>query len=801
MTDTTETSGSSAAERTGSGRTVRVVVTAVGALTAQGAGAEALWDGVRDGRVAIGPVTSFPMGGYQTEIGGEVPDGAAPRRVLPAGLDLPEREDALDFALAAAEEALAASGLAVQADGTGPARAGAVAAHRFGVAFGTCNGGLRTGERVLRRLRTGGAPVRPGEWLVIPPHAIAEGLSAVFGLKGPCLSVNTACASGAHALAHALEAIRAGRADAMLVGGSDAFTETGFAGFSSLQSLSSRPAAPYSKDRDGLSLGAGGGMLVLVEESLARAAGAPVLAEVLGYGLSADGHHATAPHPQGEGAARAIREALGSAGLEPGQITYINGHGTGTPKNDSAESNAVRAALGEAAEKTALSSTKSMIGHLLGAAGAVEAAVTVLALRDQVVPPTAGFTRTDPRCGLDPVPGASRPTAMDAALSNNFAFAGANASLAFGRPGSPLAGPPPTATEKVVVTGIGVISASGASGADLWRAYRAGERPETTDGAPRFARVEIDPRRDVPPRERRRMDRLGRLAVAAAREALEDAGLEGGERVGVIVGTGLGPMRSVADFLTPVLADGPAAANPAIFPNTVFNAAAGQVAMVLGTRGPTSTATAGHAAGASALCVAHDLLRTGRADAVVCPAVDELSPAVLEAYRALPLFSGPSGRRYTLTEGGIALVLERESAAKARNAPILGEFAGHGSASDARGIGAWAPDGDGLRRAMRAALDDGGVEPGELTAIWANAAGLMPVDRPETRAVRALAPGCTVESPKRLLGEPVGAGAQLSAALALTGWRSGAPAGPVLVNSSSLGGTHYSLVLRPRTEI
>ncbi|MEW1720667.1 beta-ketoacyl-[acyl-carrier-protein] synthase family protein [Streptomyces sp. NPDC093109] len=779
--------------------TLRVVVTAVGAVTAQGADAGELWAGVRAGRVAIGPVRGLPMDGYRTALGGEVTGAARPDYDYLSAVGGSESEPALDFALLAAQEAMAAAGVTVLGEGE-PPRPGALPAHRWGVALGSCNGGLRSAERVLRRDIDGAAEPGDGnQLLLVGPQAIAEALSAAFGLKGPVLSVNTACASGAHALGHALEAIRAGRVDAMLVGGTDAFTETAFAGFNSVESLSPRPAAPYSKDRDGLSLGEGGGMLVLVAEPVARAAGAPVLAEVLGYGLSADGYHPTAPHPQGEGAARAIRAALSSSGLVPEDVRYINGHGTGTPKNDSAETNAVRAALGEAAEKTALSSTKSMVGHLLGAAGAVEAIVTVRALSEQLAPPTANFTAVDAKCGLDAVPGAARPLAMDVALSNNFAFAGANATVAFGRPGGRLQELPAYPEERIVVTGIGVLAPAATSAPDLWRAYRDGAGSGRPAYGPGPARIGAELERYTTPRERRRMDRLGQFAVAACRSALDDAGLTPDERTGVILGTGLGPMRSTADFFLPTVAGGPAGGSPAIFPNTVYNAAAGQVAMVLGAKGPTSTVTAAHAAGASALCVAYDLLRSGRADALLCPAVDELTDQVVDAYRGLPLFGGPAGRNYTLAEGGVALVLERESAARARGARVLGVLAGHGSASDAAGVGRWDRSGAGVERAMRGALAAAGTETGRLTAIWANAAGLVPVDRPEARALARLAAphGCPVESPKRILGEPVGAGAQLSAALALTGWREGGPAGPVLVNSSSLGGTHISLVLSP----
>ncbi|MEU6766175.1 beta-ketoacyl-[acyl-carrier-protein] synthase family protein [Streptomyces sp. NPDC046853] len=763
-----------------------MVITATGAITAQGVGTDALWKGVSAGHVAIGEVRCRPMDGYGTRVGGQVHPLPDPGYDYVGDLGATEPEPAVDLALTAAYEAMAPHGL------TG------IPPERWGVVAGSCNGGTSSGERVLRRAHQGQSAAGDARQLMlISPHTIAEVLASAFGLKGPVLSVNTACASGAHALAHAVETIRAGRADAMLVGGSDAFTEVTFAGFTSLESLSEQPAAPYSKDRDGLSLGEGSGMLVLVEETLARAAGATVLAEVLGYGLSADGHHATAPHPQGEGAARAIRAALESSGLRPQDVPYINGHGTGTPKNDSAESNAVRAALGAAAGKAALSSTKSMIGHLLGAAGAVEAIVTVSALTEQIAPPTAGFTGVDPKCGLDAVPRTARPMAMDVALSNNFAFAGANATVALGRPGAHVAEPPAPWDERVVVTGIGVLGPGGESPAQLWESYTAGTPVASEEGGLRLARYSFAPERHLSARERRRVDRMGQLAVASCRLALDQARLIADESVGVVLGSGLGPMRSTEDFFRPVMEEGASAANPAIFPSTVFNAAAGQVAMLLGAKGPTSTATASHAAGASALCIARDMLRTRTADAVLCPAVDDLTETVIGAYRALPLTGGPAGHRYALSEGGITLLLERESAARARGARILAEFTGQGIAYDAAGAGRWDAQGHGIHRAMRLALADAGLAPDELTAVWANATGIAAVDRPELRALRRLGTTAPAYAPKQTLGEPIGAGAQMAAALAVSGWQRGLAPGPVLVNSSSLGGTHISLVLTP----
>jgi 3-oxoacyl-[acyl-carrier-protein] synthase II len=766
----------------------RVVVTGVGAITAQGVGVERLWQGLLDGRVAIRPVGGLDLAGHRTRLGGEV-EGRPPAA----------RDAALEFALAAAREAMSSAGIRPTASQESP---DAIPATRWGVVVGSCNAGLRSAEHAWRAHRADGRP----DWrrcLLIQPQVLAEAMSAEFGLKGPVLSVNTACASAAHAIAHAVEILRWDRAEAMLVGGSDAFSETVFAGFNSLESLAPRPAAPYSRHREGLSLGEGSGMLVLTKLSVARAAGAPVLAEVLGYGLSADGYHPTAPRPDGQGAARAMAAALADSGLDAGDVDYVNGHGTGTTKNDAAECAAVRQALGAHAEKTPLSSAKSMVGHLLGAAAAVEGIATVLALRDQMAPPTAGFTEPDPECGLDPIPGVGRPMRMDVALSNNFAFGGANATIAFARhrrPPHPLARRPP---DQVVITGVGVLTPTAANRHELWRGYRDGADREQQEHGLRVARVDLGPAGFVSARQRRRLDRLGLFAVAACQRALDDAKLDvdarNGDRIGVILGTGIGPIESTETFSIPVLERGPRAANPAVFPNTVYNAAAGQVAMLLGTRGPTSTVTAAHAAGAAALSVAEDMLRSGRADALLCAAVDTLSAIALQVYAGIPLFGPRVGRRCLLAEGGIALVLEPRSVAAVRGARILGALAGHGIASDAVGIGRWDASGGGIERAMRTALETAGLDAGDLSAIWANTTGLPAVDRPERAAIHRLLGNTevAVHTPKLLLGEPIGAGAQQAAALALQQWEDEGADGPVLVNSSSLGGTHVALILTP----
>ncbi|MEO3973665.1 beta-ketoacyl-[acyl-carrier-protein] synthase family protein [Streptomyces sp. CAU 1734] len=790
---------STAAGRDDRPRDTGVTVVGAGAITALGPTARDLWEGARRGRVGVRPVQGLPMDGLGTKVGGEVTDPVEPVR----GLRGPSRfrERAVELALVAAGEAMAAL------------PGGLVASERFGVVLGTCNAGLLSG-RLSAAAR--GAEPDPLLATLVTPQALAESVGAAFRLRGPVLAVNTACASGANAIGLAADLLRAGRADAVLAGGSDAFSDVVFAGFNSLQSLSPEPAAPYCGERQGLSLGEGSGMVVLVRSEFARAHGLTGLADVAGYGLSADGFHSTAPQPEGKGAARAIASALLRAGVPAERIGYINGHGTGTPKNDPAESNAIALALGaEKAARTPVSSTKSVIGHLLGAAGAAEAIVTAYALAEQTAPPTAGYTTPAPDCPLDYVPGAARPLSTGAALSNNFAFGGANAALVLTRT-EDRHRPPVPETDRVVITGVGLLSPAGGTAAEVWSAYADDRAPADWSGGVRVSRVDFDPEPYLTRRERRRMDRLGQLAVAATARAMTDAGFEpgsaGAAALGIVFGTGTGPMEAMERFTVPLLTEGPAAADPSVFPNTVYNQAAGQIAIHLGLRGPTSTLSVGHATGAATLAYAADLLAAGHSDALVCTVTDALTEQVARAYAAVGAAStrapgAPADGRFTLAEGSVAVVLERRSAALARGARILGEVLGHGMASDASRARLWDARGRGMERAMRTALATAGLaapEPGVVPAVdevWLAAAGLAAADRAEAAAVRRLfgsGPVPELYAPKTVLGEPMGVGGALTLALALHRGRAGSR--PVLLNSSSLGGSHVSLAVRAGAE-
>jgi 3-oxoacyl-[acyl-carrier-protein] synthase II len=772
-------------------KTPRVVVTGMGAINGQGNNLDDYWDGVRAGRVAIRKVEHISMEGFRTDIGGEVQSdmGFEGEYLNPDGF----HDRAIDFTMKAAEEAMKRCGV-----GVGP-----IPAERWGVVIGTCNAGLLAGEEWYRKRREGQQP-DPKLLLLLEPQAMSEAVSGAFGLKGPVLSVDTACAASANAIGYGAELIRLGHADAVLTGGADAFSDILIAGFHSLESLSPEPAAPYSIDRKGLSLGEGSGMLVLMRQEVAEEQGAPILAEIAGYGLSADGYHPTAPQPEGKGAARAIQTGLRQAGISPEQVDYVNSHGTGTDKNDTAETAATKAGLGEeAAYKVAVSSTKSMIGHLLGGAGAAEAIVTVKAIQDQVAPPTANFTEADPRCDLDYVPNEAREMTIDVAVSNNFAFGGANASVTFLRPGFRDEAPPRPDLDRVGITGLAALTPAGTGLDALWEAYASGRDCTSREDGLRVGRVELSASDYLSPKERKRVDRLGLFSIISSKLALEDAGVEvtdeNRNRIGVILGTGVGPMESMEQFAAGVIEDGANGANPAVFPNTVYNAAGGQVALKVGLLGSATTVTAGHAAGASSLCYGGDLTSRDHADAIICLGADTLTETVIEGYRELGVL-GDNG--FALSEAGVAVLVERLGKAQARGARVYGELRGYGITSDARGIGRIDPGGEGIERAMAVALERAGVDPSEVAAVWAARCGLAVADEAEASAIeRLLGDAVPVMAPKLLLGEPMGASASVNVALALKGWQEGdeakSPKGPVLVNSMSLGGTNFSVVLAP----
>ncbi len=403
----------------------RVVITGVGLVSPLGLDAPSTWEALLAGRSGIGPITRFDASEYPCRIAGEV-RGFDPETFLDRK-EARKMDTFIHYAIAASKEALASSGLVIDSGN----------AESVGVFIGSGIGGLPLLERTHQELLERG-PRRVSPFFIpgMISNLAAGHVSILFGAKGPNLAVVTACATGTHAVGESARLISDGYADAMITGGTEAvISPLAVGGFCAMKALSTRngepekASRPFDAERDGFVMGEGAGILLLEEREQALGRGASILAEVAGYGLSGDAYHISAPSDDGDGAARSMRMALRNAGMPPDAVDYINAHGTSTPAGDRVEVLAVKAVFGEHAGRLAISSTKSMTGHLLGAAGGLEAAVAALAVRDGRVPPTINQTSPDPECDLDFVPNVAREMPVRAALSNSFGFGGTNATI------------------------------------------------------------------------------------------------------------------------------------------------------------------------------------------------------------------------------------------------------------------------------------------------------------------------------------------------------------------------------------
>ena len=407
----------------------RVVVTGVGLVSSLGLGNQENWDGLLSGRSGIRTITHFDPTEFASTIAGEVPNFDPLQFV--SKKDVKKMDVFIQYAIAASEFALLDANLSTNGQ----------LGIETGVFLASGIGGFGTIEREHRALLKGG-PRKISPFFI--PSAIinlaAGQVSIRFGAKGPNSATATACAASAHAIGDALQIIRRGGAEVMIAGGSEAaITPMGVGGFASMRALSTRnddpqkASRPFDLDRDGFIIGEGSGVVILEELEHAQARGAQIYCELVGYGMSADAHHMTAPAEDGAGAVRVMESAIKEAGIIPSEIQYVNAHGTSTPYNDRIETLAIKKCFGEHAQKLAISSTKSMTGHLLGAAGGLEAGISALAVRHQIVPPTINLENPDPECDLDYVPNEKRTVSINYALSNSFAFGGTNASLIFKR--------------------------------------------------------------------------------------------------------------------------------------------------------------------------------------------------------------------------------------------------------------------------------------------------------------------------------------------------------------------------------
>ena len=611
-----------------------VVVSGMGAVCALGRGQEALWKAIEEGRDGIEPIRRFSTDGFRVRTGAVVADCASLVTLDPNSTERLCRGFAEDAALEAMRDA-------------GVERSGALPA-RMGLVFGTGLGGL-------------GRPI----------HLLAEDLARRLGLRGPCLTVSTACSSSTGAIGVARDLLANDAVDLVLAGGSDVLSPEVFAGFHALGVLSPAKCAPFSRPL-GTTMGEGAGFVVLERASSARERGARVRVFVSGYGLSGDAFHETSPDPTGSGVERAVRGALADAALTPGDIGYVNVHGSGTEANDPSEWRGIQRGLGQRALQLPLSSTKGALGHAQGAAGVLEAIVTVLAMEHGVVPPTLHYAGPRPHSPADPV-GEPRPRALvyEHALCLNSAFGGANAAVILSRSGRVRGAAP---RRPVNLAGVGLV---GPYGLGVRQFLDAGRRGDAAQGrVPPFSFEQI-----VPTAESRGLDPMSRFLTASAALSLADAGVprrgRTGDRIGLFVGASRPSPSSAREFRQSIEERGLRGLSAAAFTRIVLNAPAGFCSKLLSLRGPLTTITTGPGSGLVAIALAAEFLSTREeVDWIVAGAASEQDPG------------GPGDASRPGAEGAACMTLGAGPAlgSGAAEAGVRVEgwgFAGRGGLSDA----------------------------------------------------------------------------------------------------------------------
>ena len=799
----------------------RVVITGLGVLSGAGANVAEFQRNITAGVCCLSPITDPQAAHFKSRYAGLLAGTAA------AALETAPRLAGFDrhvqMAMVAARETLASAAVCPENFG-----------RRLGLVFATCSGPMLLIEAHYERIIRGDLRLTEEEWLARQYYTGARVLARELGVQGLSTTVVTACSASTAAMALAADLIRCGMLDAALAGGADAFSTSTLAGFEGLKATSEGKCAPFSKPF-GLNLGEAAAFVFLESLTSARKRQVAIQAEILGSGMSNDAFHCSAPEPAGRGLATAMQRALADAGLSPEQISYINAHGTGTEANDKAEAKAVRKVFGAQAERTPISSTKSMVGHCLGAAGAVEAIAGIVCAKSGVLPPTANFTGPREGCALDCVPEAGRAwLAPQVFLSNNSAFGGHNASAVFAVSISPS---PPKKEERggaresvavsscdqsqtsyatrslltsaatvenaepIYITACGVVSSLGIGSESLVAGVsrgQAGLRPVTIPGLPPMLTGMVD-EKGVETFDRRldlrHMDRSSRWATVAARLAIREAGFS--ERPSALAKLGLflnlsaGPSWAESEYLTSFLSNNRQVTQLTAFPYIVPGSVAGNVCRALGLAGHNLTLSVGPGAGLLGLGPAIAALRTGHAEALLSGAVDELSERILTDQFMAGLSSGkdalPPG------EGAAVLLLETARHAAARRVRPLAEVCGMAYATEADRCCRPNPDEQGLVEIVRDALNQAGFEPAEIGALCFHGPRRrleqLQAQMDPTWAARVL-------TASRLTGCLEGTQPLLDLAVALRSQPAGSGNPPVLAVVASPQGTDCALVFR-----
>ncbi len=684
----------------------RCVVTGLGLVCAAGNSVEESWASVIAGKNGIRELKSVDIEGCYATVGAEV---------TAQDLDSAKGSEQMDrvskLCVKASREAVADAGLTFEGED----------ALRTGVIMGSCVGGAVSIEHYYQN----GEPASDIGKMTIAP--IANHVASQFGLGGIVTNVANACAAGTISIAYACELIRAGEGDAFIVGGADAFAAVPYAGFLSLHALDADGCSPFNRST-GISLGEGSGALVVESYEHAVRRGAKIYCEILGSGISSDAHHITAPRPDGEGQMNAIRRAISTSGITPADIGYINAHGTGTAKNDEAEFLSLHTIFDEENDKLHVSSTKSMVGHCLGAAGAIEAVFTVKALESGVIPPTIGYSEEDvarlaERAGkIDFMPNVAKNAELTYVMSNSFAFGGNNASIIFAsEPGNVTL---PASRERIFLSGVGIVSSVGNGKEAYIAAVKANDTPSASHVFAGVGKEDFD-KLGIKMAFYRKLDKFSQLQAVSGMDAIADSGIVIDDitatGTGIIVGTADGPVATVCDFERDLVAKGNPAGSAFKFPNTVYNAAGGYLSICSGIKGYNVTVTNGAQSGLAGVAYAMNVIRQGGGHTMLATGTDENCEIIGELYEKEGLVAKEVRAPYTpgdgitLSEGSISLVLESGSRIAERGGIPYAELVGYGM-SHATGAGS-SEGAEALARAIRLAFADAGVSSDDISLI------------------------------------------------------------------------------------
>ncbi len=712
-------------------RALPVAITGLGAVTPYGNNVETFRQAIMAGKHAFVPIRLFETDKHRTKTGAEI-------RKMPElklnRLDKNTLSRCDLLALTAASEALKHSRLLDESKSCVPV------ANRIGILVGTAAGSILGVERFFRK-RTSGQSVASSlpELTSFCLSAIATHIAREFVIEGPRMTIATVCSSSGLALAAAKELLETDDLDAVLVVGAETLSEVSHAGFNSLRSIAVDRCRPFDLNRKGLILGEGAGAILLERVASAKTRNVPISAFLRGYGLTTDIHHFTAPQPEGKAIAATIVQAMTDAALDPEQIVYVNAHGTGTKLNDIAETLGLRSALGTHADTTLVSSTKSMIGHQMGAASILEAVATVMSIENGEVHPTANLETPDPKCDLDYATDGARSCDFGCALSNSFAFGGSNISLAFSKDSKKndmAVRPEPEQAIRPVITGIGLASPIGIGKEEFLQAVNKGKEGITSLEAAgeewaglRGAMVDMSAvNGNTPPAIRRRLNRQTSFLFVSFKEAMEDAGISiekvtsqdaiSKDPTSIVYGSAFGCSGNVHRFYSRLLKDGPKFVSPMEFNMSVTNAPPSLIAHEFGLKGPIWVFVADETSWDISLHWAAKQIRTGKSDRIAVCAAEEINESVLAIHQELGLLETKEQKGLLPGEGAVCMIIESERAALKRGAEICGTITEGCTVQDSTcGPQDYSPDAKHLIRAAAGCVQKISEKNGNLLCI------------------------------------------------------------------------------------